>query len=120
MPIAWVSVYFTNPVLVQLDSLSNFNIITLDRLKKMNNAIVRNIGHFDNAVELAGLEGSKDMEIDASILRKSFRLPRGSHGDSPGELDVKVACCTFQHPARSSMPVQDGLNVFSPSWTKRL
>merc|ERR1711908_396 len=36
----------------------NFNIITLEHMKKMkNNAIVGNIGHFDNEIDMAGLEG---------------------------------------------------------------
>merc|ERR1711964_938839 len=37
----------------------NFNIITLEHMKKMkNNAIVGNIGHFDNEIDMAGLEGT--------------------------------------------------------------
>merc|ERR1712153_216862 len=36
----------------------NFDIITLAHMKKMkNNAIVGNIGHFDNEIDMAGLEG---------------------------------------------------------------
>merc|ERR1712064_273087 len=36
----------------------NFNIITLEHMKKMkNHAIVGNIGHFDNEIDMAGLEG---------------------------------------------------------------
>jgi len=36
----------------------NFDIITLEHMKKMkNNAIVGNIGHFDNEIDMAGLEG---------------------------------------------------------------
>merc|ERR1719230_473580 len=36
----------------------NFNIITVEHMKKMkNNAIVGNIGHFDNEIDMAGLEG---------------------------------------------------------------
>merc|ERR1712010_257893 len=35
-----------------------FDIITLEHMKKMkNNAIVGNIGHFDNEIDMAGLEG---------------------------------------------------------------
>merc|ERR1712151_708782 len=40
---------------------SNFNIITLEHMKKMkNNAIVGNIGHFDNEIDMAGLEDEKN------------------------------------------------------------
>merc|ERR1712146_41393 len=35
----------------------NFNIITLEHMKKKKNAIVGNIGHFDNEIDMAGLEG---------------------------------------------------------------
>merc|ERR1719378_1543135 len=36
----------------------NFKIITLEHMKKMkNNAIVGNIGHFDNEIEMAEMEG---------------------------------------------------------------
>merc|ERR1712232_739143 len=39
----------------------NFNIITLEHMKKMkNNAIVGNIGHFDNEIDMAGLEDPKN------------------------------------------------------------
>merc|ERR1739845_74323 len=39
----------------------NFNIITLEHLKKMkNNSIVGNIGHFDNEIDMAGLEDPKN------------------------------------------------------------
>merc|ERR1711977_720088 len=43
----------------------NFNIITLDHMKKMkNNAIVGNIGHFDNEIDMAGLEGLAGMKVE--------------------------------------------------------
>merc|ERR1711982_44680 len=39
----------------------NFNIITLEHMKKMkNNAIVGNIGHFDNEIDMASLEDPKN------------------------------------------------------------
>merc|ERR1712207_131078 len=43
----------------------NFNIITLEHMKKMkNNAIVGNIGHFDNEIDMAGLEGTEGIKIE--------------------------------------------------------
>jgi adenosylhomocysteinase len=43
----------------------NFNIITLDTMKKMkNNAIVGNIGHFDNEIDMAGLEGMSGIKVE--------------------------------------------------------
>merc|ERR1711964_93979 len=43
----------------------NFNIITLEHMKKMkNNAIVGNIGHFDNEIDMAGLEGLPGIKVE--------------------------------------------------------
>merc|ERR1711970_430336 len=43
----------------------NFNIITLEHMKKMkNNAIVANIGHFDNEIDMAGLEGMPGIKVE--------------------------------------------------------
>merc|ERR1712242_9688 len=43
----------------------NFNIITLDHMKKMkNNAIVGNIGHFDNEIDMGGLESMPGVKIE--------------------------------------------------------
>merc|ERR1719450_806714 len=59
----------------------NFNIITLEHMKKMkNNAIVGNIGHFDNEIDMDGLEkmaGIKVENIKAQVDR--FVFPDG-HG----------------------------------------
>merc|ERR1711877_108841 len=43
----------------------NFKIITLEHMKKMkNNAIVGNIGHFDNEIEMAELEGFAGIKVE--------------------------------------------------------
>merc|ERR1711915_630647 len=43
----------------------NFNIITLEHMTKMkNNAIVGNIGHFDNEIDMAGLENMPGMKVE--------------------------------------------------------
>merc|ERR1712167_369387 len=43
----------------------NYDIITLDHMKKMkNNAIVGNIGHFDNEIDMAGLEGMAGVTVE--------------------------------------------------------
>merc|ERR1719475_35351 len=43
----------------------NFNIITVEHMKKMkNNAIVGNIGHFDNEIDMAGLEGLEGIKVE--------------------------------------------------------
>merc|ERR1711937_681564 len=43
----------------------NFNIITLEHMKKMkNNAIVGNIGHFDNEIDMSGLENTEGVKVE--------------------------------------------------------
>merc|ERR1712194_709706 len=43
----------------------NFKIITLEHMKKMkNNAIVGNIGHFDNEIDMAGLENFPGIKVE--------------------------------------------------------
>merc|ERR1712056_67006 len=43
----------------------NFKIITLEHMKKMkNNAIVGNIGHFDNEIEMENLEKMEGMKVE--------------------------------------------------------
>jgi len=43
----------------------NKDIITLEHMKKMkNNAIVGNIGHFDNEIDMAGLEGFQGIKVE--------------------------------------------------------
>merc|ERR1712110_339287 len=43
----------------------NFKIITLDHMKKMkNNAIVGNIGHFDNEIEMEQLESFEGIKVE--------------------------------------------------------
>merc|ERR1711941_206471 len=48
-----------------ITATGNFNIITLEHMKKMkNNAIVGNIGHFDNEIDMAGLEGLAGIKVE--------------------------------------------------------
>jgi len=48
-----------------VSSTGNKDIITLEHMKKMkNNAIVGNIGHFDNEIDMAGLEGMKGIKVE--------------------------------------------------------
>jgi len=79
----------------------NFEIITLDHMKKMkNNAIVSNIGHFDNEIDMAGVEnfpGIKVENIKPQVDR--FVFPDG-HGViilASGRL-MNLGCATG-HPS---------------------
>merc|ERR1711976_117649 len=80
----------------------NYDIITLEHMKKMkNNAIVGNIGHFDNEIDMAGLEdpknGIKVENIKPQVDR--FLFPDG-HGVivlASGRL-LNLGCATG-HPS---------------------
>merc|ERR1719240_433995 len=66
-----------------VSATGNYDIITIEHMKKMkNNAIVGNIGHFDNEIDMAGLEGFPGIQCD-NIKPQVDLLPK--------ELDEKVA-----------------------------
>merc|ERR1711981_319650 len=48
-----------------ISTTGNFKIIRLEHMQKMkNNAIVGNIGHFDNEVDMEGLEGLAGIKVE--------------------------------------------------------
>merc|ERR1712176_871311 len=48
-----------------ISTTGNYQIIRLEHMKKMeNNAIVGNIGHFDNEIDMAGLEGFPGIKVE--------------------------------------------------------
>merc|ERR1712139_294437 len=79
----------------------NFNIITLEHMKKMkNNAIVGNIGHFDNEIDMAGLEdtdGIKVENIKPQVDRYVFPNGSGIIVLASGRL-LNLGCATG-HPS---------------------
>merc|ERR1712242_329274 len=84
-----------------VSTTGNKDIITLEHMKKMkNNAIVGNIGHFDNEIEMAKLEKSEGIKIEnikAQVDR--FVFPDG-HGIiilASGRL-LNLGCATG-HPS---------------------
>merc|ERR1711907_913903 len=90
-----------NEIDIFVSTTGNFNIITLEHMKKMkNNAIVGNIGHFDNEIDMEGLEtmpGIKIENIKPQVDR--FLFPDG-HGIivlASGRL-LNLGCATG-HPS---------------------
>merc|ERR1711941_104790 len=84
-----------------ITATGNFKIIMLEHMKKMkNNAIVGNIGHFDNEIDMAGLQGMpgiKRQNIKPQVDR--FIFPDG-HGViilAEGRL-MNLGCATG-HPS---------------------
>merc|ERR1712013_370455 len=68
-------------VVTLTSATGNFNIITLEHMKKMkDNAIVGNIGHFDNEIDMAGLEGLEGIKVENIKPQVDrFQFPDG-HG----------------------------------------
>merc|ERR1712113_476634 len=84
-----------------VSTTGNKNIIKLDHMKKMkNNAIVGNIGHFDNEIDMAGLEkteGIKVENIKAQVDRFVFPDGHGVIVLASGRL-LNLGCATG-HPS---------------------
>merc|ERR1712036_195002 len=79
----------------------NYKIITLEHMKKMkNNAIVGNIGHFDNEIEMEELEGFPGIKVENIKPQVDrFEFPDG-HGIivlASGRL-LNLGCATG-HPS---------------------
>merc|ERR1712150_260651 len=87
---------------VTLESVvGEIDIFTLEHMKKMkNNAIVGNIGHFDNEIDMAGLEkfpGIKVENIKAQVDRFVFPDGHGVIVLASGRL-LNLGCATG-HPS---------------------
>merc|ERR1712107_199783 len=84
-----------------VSTTGNFKIITLEHMKKMkNNAIVGNIGHFDNEIEMAELEGFpgiKVYNIKPQVDRFVFPDGHGIIVIASGRL-LNLGCATG-HPS---------------------
>merc|ERR1712066_528752 len=84
-----------------VSTTGNFNIITVEHMKKMkNNAIVGNIGHFDNEIDMAGLEsleGIKVENIKPQVDRFVFPDGHGVIVLASGRL-LNLGCATG-HPS---------------------
>merc|ERR1711971_763375 len=104
-----------------VSTTGNFKIITLEYMKKMkNNAIVGNIGHFDNEIEMAGLEkmpGMKVENIKAQVDRFVFPDGHGVIVLASGRL-LNLGCATG-HPSFVTVPTKEqadyiGVKVSGP------
>jgi len=90
-----------NEIDIFVTTTGNFDIITLDMMKKMkNNAIVGNIGHFDNEIDMAGLEGAEGIKIEnikPQVDRFAFPSGNGVIVLASGRL-LNLGCATG-HPS---------------------
>merc|ERR1711957_871186 len=88
-----------NEIDIFVTTTGNFKIITLEHMKKMkNNAIVGNIGHFDNEIEMELLEkfpGMKVENIKPQVDRFAFPDGHGVIVLASGRLLNFVMSCSF-------------------------
>ena len=90
---------------IYVTATGNFNVITLEHMRKMkHNAIVCNIGHFDNEIDMAGLEalaeegGVEKIEIKPQVHEWRFKdTGRSIIVLAEGRL-VNLGCATG-HPS---------------------
>jgi adenosylhomocysteinase len=79
----------------------NFNIITADHMRKMKDkAIVGNIGHFDNEIDMAGLakmKGAKRVNIKPQV--DEWQLPNGRSIIILAEGRLLNLGCATGHPS---------------------
>merc|ERR1712157_720256 len=84
-----------------VSTTGNFKIITLEHMKKMkNNAIVGNIGHFDNEIQMAELEGFPGIKVEnikPQVDRYVFPNGNGIIVLASGRL-LNLGCATG-HPS---------------------
>jgi adenosylhomocysteinase len=84
-----------------ITATGNHNIITVDHMKRMKDkAIVGNIGHFDNEIDMAGLKKFTGMErITIKPQYDEFRFPDGHSVMVLAEGRLLNLGCATGHPS---------------------
>jgi adenosylhomocysteinase len=78
----------------------NLNIITVDHMSRMkHNAIVGNIGHFDNEIDMAGLKKRGIERINIKPQYDEFRFPDGHSVLILAEGRLLNLGCATGHPS---------------------
>ncbi len=97
---------------IYVTATGNFNIITAEHMKAMkHNAIVCNIGHFDNEIDMAGLEAMLERgeveKIEIKPQVHEWRFKNTTHGPAGGGHSVLILAegrlvnlgCATGHPS---------------------
>jgi adenosylhomocysteinase len=97
---------------IYVTATGNKNIITADHMKRMkHNAIVCNIGHFDNEIDMAGLEAlvasGEAEKIQVKPQVHEFKFSNTTHGPNGGGHSIIVLAegrlvnlgCATGHPS---------------------
>jgi adenosylhomocysteinase len=78
----------------------NLNIITVDMMSRMkHNAIIGNIGHFDNEIDMAGLKKRGVERIEIKPQYDEFRFPSGKSVLILAEGRLLNLGCATGHPS---------------------
>jgi len=91
--VEWADIFIT--------ATGNKDIITLDHMKRMKDkAIIGNIGHFDNEIDMAGLEKEKGVErINIKPQYDEFRFANGKSILVLAEGRLLNLGCATGHPS---------------------
>jgi adenosylhomocysteinase len=85
---------------VFVTSTGNKDIIMLKDMQKMkNNAIVSNIGHFDNEIDMAGLEKSGAVKMNIKPQVDAWKFPNGNQIIVLAEGRLMNLGCATGHPS---------------------
>jgi adenosylhomocysteinase len=84
-----------------ITATGNFNVITVDHMARMKDkAIVGNIGHFDNEIDMAGLKKVRGMErINIKPQYDEWRFPDGHSVMVLAEGRLLNLGCATGHPS---------------------
>jgi adenosylhomocysteinase len=84
-----------------ITATGNLNLITAEHMARMKDkAIVGNIGHFDNEIDMAGLKKMKDVErINIKPQYDEFRFPDGHSVMVLAEGRLMNLGCATGHPS---------------------
>jgi len=86
---------------IYVTTTGNFDVITLDHMRKMkNNALVCNIGHFDNEIQVDALNNASDIKretVKPQVDRYTFEDGRVMYLLAEGRL-INLGCANG-HPA---------------------
>jgi len=84
-----------------ITATGNYDVITLDMMRRMKDkAVVGNIGHFDNEIDMAGLERAEDVErINIKPQYDEYRFGDGSSILVLAEGRLLNLGCATGHPS---------------------
>ena len=84
-----------------ITATGNFDIITIDHMRRMKDkAVIGNIGHFDNEIDMAGLKRAEDVErINIKPQYDEFRFSDGHSVMLLAEGRLLNLGCATGHPS---------------------